>query len=173
MNTLTITITGNTLSLSGNYVYEEKIIKGITNVDFDFTSLDVSNNAILRAKIDYGDGSEIENVAYTPGFDHENQPITYYFALYGAYSPLLIKSHIYHPPEGTSYFNSLTAGVYLELTNNRAVNFYFPLKIAQPSYYEDIKNISVATTQLVSVSSSDVFCTIHSKTGDIQNIVLL
>ena len=173
MNTFTFSITGDTQTLSGSIYYNEIIAKGDTNIQFDFTNLDTSKNSIIRAKIDYGDGSDVETAIYSPGFDHETQPITYYFALYGSYSPILLKSHTYTPPDNSNYFNALTASFNFELSNSRILNIYFPIKIAQASYYEIMQSIDVVSTQILSVSSGDVFCTIHNKTGDIQNIVLL
>jgi hypothetical protein len=173
MNTLTLYITGDTQYLSGNNYYQETVAKGRTGMEFNFTGLDTSKNSILRAKINYGDGADIENIIYSPGFDHEVQPITYYFALYGSYSPILIKTHIYDPPDNSNYFNSLTASFHFELSNGKITNLFFPIKIAQPSYYDEVGNINIASTQLVSVSSSDVFCTVHNKAGNVHNIVLL
>jgi hypothetical protein len=171
MTTNTITVTGNTQSLSGNIYYNETIIKGRGVVNFDFTGVDTTDNTILRTKIDYGDNSEPEIISYSVGLDHINQPITYYFALYGTYSPLLIKSHTYDPPLNT-YFTSLTAKFYLELADTRLINIFFPIKIAQPSYYSEMENINIGATQLICTSESDVFCTLHDKTGDVINIVL-
>jgi len=71
--------------------YNEISVKGKSTITFDFTHLDTLYNNILRARIDYGDGTEVEELTYSGGLDHLNQPITYYFALYGAYSPLLLK----------------------------------------------------------------------------------
>lgn len=172
MTTTTIAITGNTQSLSGSIYYTPCIVKGRGNIDFDFTALDTTDNTILRAKIDYGDGSDIEYSTFNVGLDHSTQPITYYFALYGTYSPLLIKSHVYEPPAGSSYFDSLTAKFYIELADSRLINFYFPIKIAQPSFYQEMGRINIASTQLVSVCSNDIFCAIHDKTGDVVNIIL-
>ncbi len=172
MTTATITITGNTQTLSGNVYYDTLIVKGRNTINFDFTSLDTTDNTILRAKIDYGDGSNIEYATYSVGLDHSTQPITYYFALYGTYSPLLIKSHLYEPPSEDTYFNALTAKFYLELADSRLINFYLPIKIAQPSYYEELGRINIASTQIVSVCSNDIFCALHDKTGDVVNIIL-
>jgi hypothetical protein len=172
MNTTTFTITGNTQTLSGNIYYDEVTVKGRSDISYDFTQLNTVNNTILRARFDYGDGSEVENINYGISLDHINQPITYYFALYGAYSPLLIKSHIYDPPVGDSYFKSLTASCYIELADTRLLNLYFPIKISQPSYYEEIGDINIGATQLINVSSNDIFCSIYDKTGDVFNIVL-
>jgi hypothetical protein len=172
MNTTTFTISGDTQTLSGNIYYEEIVVKGRSVIEYDFTQLNTTNNNILRARFDYGDGSEVENINYGIGLDHINQPITYYFALYGAYSPLLIKSHTYEPPAGDSYFQSLTARCYIELANTKLLNLYFPIKISQPSYYDEIGDINIGATQLLSVSSNDVYCSIYDKTGDVFNIVL-
>lgn len=171
MNTTTLTITGDTQTLSGNIYYDEITVKGRSTINYDFTQLNTVNNNILRARFDYGD-TTIENINYGIGLDHINQPITYYFALYGTYSPLLIKSHIYDPPAGDSYFQSLTAICYIELANTELLNLHFPIKISQPSYYDEIGDINIGATQLVSVSSNDVYCSIYDKTGDVFNIVL-
>lgn len=170
--TTTFTISGDTQTLSGDLFYNEISVKGKSTITFDFTQLDTLYNNILRARIDYGDGTEVEELTYSVGLDHLNQPITYYFALYGAYSPLLLKSHTYDPPDGDTYFKSLTAKYYIELADTRILNLHFPIKISQPSYYDEIGDINIAATQLISVSSSDVFCAIYDKTGDVLNIVL-
>jgi hypothetical protein len=172
MNTTTFTISGDTQTLSGNIYYEEIVVKGRSTIEYDFTQLNTTKNNILRARFDYGDGSEVENINYGIGLDHINQPITYYFVLYGSYSPLLIKSHIYAPPSGDSYFQSLTAVCYIELSNTKLLNLYFPIKISQPSYYDEMGDINIGATQLVSTSSNDVYCSIYDKTGDVFNIVL-
>lgn len=172
MTTTTITITGNTQTLSGDVYYDPIVIKGRNMVNFDFTSLDTTDNTILRVKTDYGDGSQIEYTVFSIGLDHATQPITYYFALYGTYSPLLVKSHLYESPSENTYFNALTAKFYIELADSRLLNFYFPIKIAQPSFYQEMGRINIASTQLVSVCSNDVFCAIHDKTGDVINIIL-
>lgn len=172
MNTTTFTISGDTQTLSGNIYYEEIAIKGRGTIEYDFTQLNTTKNNILRARFDYGDGSEVENINYGIGLDHINQPITYYFALYGSYSPLLIKSHIYAPPSGDSYFQSLTAVCYIELSNTKLLNLYFPIKISQPSYYDEMGDINIGATQLISTSSNDIYCSIYDKTGDVFNIVL-
>jgi hypothetical protein len=171
MNTATFTILGDTQVLSGNIYYEEIAIKGRSAIEYDFTQLNTTKNNILRARFDYGDGT-IENINYGIGLDHINQPITYYFALYGAYSPLLMKSHIYDPPVGDSYFKSLTARCCIELANTKLLNLYFPIKISQPSYYDEMGDINIGATQLISVSGNDVYCSIYDKTGDVFNIVL-
>lgn len=171
MNTSTFTISGDTQTLSGNIYYDEIAIKGRSTIEYDFTQLNTTKNNILRAIFDYGDGT-IENINYGIGLDHINLPITYYFALYGAYSPLLMKSHIYDPPSGDSYFKSLTARCYIELSNTKLLNLHFPIKISQPSYYDEIGDINIGATQLIGVSSSDVYCSIYDKTGDVFNIVL-
>ena len=172
MNTTTFAITGDTQALSGNIYYDEITVKGRSLISYNFTQLNSSNNNILRAIFDYGDGSDVDNINYGIGLDHINQPITYYFALYGTYSPLLIRSHIYDPPSGDSYFQSLTAICHIELANTQLLNFYFPIKISQPSYYDEIGDINIGATQLISASSNDIYCSIYDKTGDVFNIVL-
>lgn len=172
MNTTTLFVTGSTQSLSGDIYYDEITLKGRTNVLFNFVDLESFNNNILRAKINYGDGRESKILSYSVGFDHISQPITYYFALYGGYSPLLVDNHIYDPPKGDTYFKSMTASFALELADTSLITFFFPIKIAQPSYYEEIGNFDIADTQLISSPDNDIFCAIYDKTGDVSNIVL-
>lgn len=172
MNTFTVNITGSTQTLSGNIYYSPLLFKGRSNVVFDFTTLETLNDTILRAKIDYGDNSEIEYTSFKVGIDHLTQPITYYFALYNNYNPLLFKSHIYDPPIEDTYFKSLTAKFYIELASDKTISIFIPIKIAQPSYYDEIGALDIGSTQIVSVEENSIFCTLYDKTGDGVNIIL-
>lgn len=172
MTTKTISVTGNTQTLSGDIFFDTSVIKGRGEINFDFTELDTSDDQILRATIDYGDGSDLVYKTFGIGLDHETQPITYYYALYGAYSPLLIQTHLYDPPIGDTYFNSLTAKFYVELSDTRTINFYFPIKVAQPSYYDELDRIEISSTQLVSVSTNDIFCAINNRDNNIISMIL-
>ena len=171
MNTYTVTITGNTLSLPNTVYYDEVVVKSDTEFTFDLTAIEFSFNNILRLDVDYGDGSDLEKYTFDVGVSHEISPITYEIALYGGYSPAKILKHVY-TPINDAYFTQLSASLLLQYGNFDYTKIIIPIKIAQPSYYEALGSIDILDTQVIATTANNIFCILKDGNGNIINMVL-
>ena len=174
MKSTTVYLSGDTAAMGSQTIYYNQITsKGAITIDFDFNQIDSTSNNILRAVVDYGDGSDAEKYIIDVSVDHSVYPITYYIARDGSYSPVYLVSHSYLPSTiSSSYFNMLSANILLQYIDGTQTTFIIPIRIAHESYYDAIGKASILNTQLVDNLNSDIFCIVQNEVGDVINVVL-
>lgn len=170
MNSTTIYLSAN--SLSADYVnfYGPFLIKGSTDVAFNLYNVQEDINPVTNIFGYFGDASEYEDVL------NLHLDISTLDAVEIATSGKIrsIKqtfSHTYEKEQST-FVNYLTASFYLTYASQRRGTHNVAFVHVKDSYYDNIKQIHLNSTQILPVSTNDAIAVASNETGDVFHLYL-
>tara|TARA_R100000951_G_C2618775_1_gene173715 strand:- start:32 stop:556 length:525 start_codon:yes stop_codon:yes gene_type:complete len=172
METKTVNITAVPTVSSFHVPVDEIIIKGRTNVIFNFDNVAETSYQAVKLYADPGDGADVIHRDYDIIKNYIDSDLTLRIARYGKLNEVLSNLTHAYVPATSSYFTSLTATFKVTFSNFEYISFTIPIKIAQESYYTAINKLSLIETQMTDVTGNDVFAILQTKSGEAFNAVL-
>ena len=169
-NTITVDFSAN--RSAGDYTinYLSIDIRDGDVVVFDLTSVDEENDPVIVVEGVFGDGSTYSS-SLNVNVSLVNYDIIKVANTGKVYSTPQTFSHEYQKT-GNTYSDSITASFALTYTSNRKGIFNIPINLLQSSYYDSIQYIHYNTTQIVPVSTNDIFAVATTKDGSAFNMLL-
>lgn len=131
-----------------------RVFKGKTEIGIDVSGVHLDYNPIIKLDIDFNDGTPLLSKSYN--FDNSSSIVQ---PVFHAYLP----DNAYH---SVVYYPSL----YLTFLNGSDLMYQCPVRILQKSYYNQYKNIDIASAQFIDNKENDLFCVMDTGNGDILNI---
>jgi hypothetical protein len=170
MNSTTIHLSAN--SLSADYVnfYGPFLIKGTADVAFNLYDIQEDINPVTNIFGYFGDASEYEDVL------NLHLEISTLDAIEIATSGKIrsikqIFSHTYEKDQST-FVNYLTASFYLTYASQRRGIHNVAFVHVKDSYYDNIKQIHLNSTQILPVSTNDAIAVASNESGDVFHLYL-
>ena len=157
---------------SFSVVADEIILKGKSDIIFDFDNVVESTYGAVKAYIDLGDGTSTYTIDYDLVKNYINSDLTLKIAEFGKLNNILNDIRHTYLPSASTYFTSLTASFNITFSNFTKVTIYVPIKIAQSSYYSAIGRLNLLETQMIDVSSNKIFAVLQNDNGDVFNALL-
>lgn len=163
MKTYTTSFSTNPYISQGSYVIEQTPtnLKGKTEVTIDLTQIDESVTYVKTVDISWGDGTTNTINSLNIVKDYYTESIITEVLYNKDVSVCSTYSHIYYPTNA-AYFTQYQCVITLTFLNDFVGKIFIPFKVAQASYYDDIDDMSVANTQLLPLSSSNVILNVQA-----------
>lgn len=160
----TSTVKFNYPKLTNGVVVSDKlVIKGATKIIYDFTYMVETDFKAASITIDWGDGTPHTIKKRNVSFNYRTQSI-FDEVLYGALggSVLTVYEHEYSNNSkyyGRNYYSRVT----VVWEDGSYTHFIQPILIIWDSFYDDIQDLSLLSTQLLPISSNKTFTNLESK----------
>lgn len=148
MRTINVQLSASNFN-DGQVIYLDQLnIKGINNVVYSLSGISEQNSDALYLDIDWGDTT-----------------IPYHTKRGALSSSNSILTDIHH-----RYYNDissinmlLSTQIRVVFRDNKTLRFVQPLQIFKPSYYDEIGDLNLLTTQILPLSTSNTFLNFEGK----------
>lgn len=166
-NNITISLSAD--NSTANYVnlYGPFLIKGISSIEFSLIDIAEQLDPILHISGDFGDGVLYEDMLNT-NIDLSTLNAIQIMQTGKIRSVDQTFSHIYEKGE-YSFVDHLTASFVVTYTSQRRGVHNVQLTHIKDSYYNTIKQIHVNSTQILPVSTNDIFAVASDARGNVFN----
>lgn len=168
--TLTINLSAAQPSADYTKVYGPYFIKGIAPIAFNLYQIQEETDPVLHIIGDFGDG-----VIYEDALNLHNT-IESAGAVEIAESGKImsIAQNINHTyvKQTSSFVTTLTALFVLQYTSSFKGTHKVLFNLTKDSYYNTVKEINILTTQLMPVTSHDVFAVANDAQGNVFNLYM-
>ena len=170
MNSITVHLSANSLSADYINFYGPLLIKGATDVVFNLYKIQEEIDPITNAFGYFGDGSEYEDTL------NVHLDLSTLDAIEIATSGKIrsvqqIFSHVYEKDQ-TTFVDYLTASFYLTYASQRRGVHNIAFMHVKDSYYDNIKQLHLNSTQILPVSTNDVIAVASNESGDVFHLYL-
>ena len=168
----TLTINLSAAQPVANYVntYGPYFIKGIAPITFNLHQINEETDPVLHIDGDFGDGS-----TYEDALDLHNTIATAGAIEIAESGKIMsISQNINHTyvKQTSSFVTSLTALFVLHYTSSYVGIHKVMFELAKDSYYNTVKEINIMSTQLMPVTSHDIFAVASDAQGNAFNLYL-
>lgn len=157
---------------SFSVIEDEIIVKGKSDILYNFDNIVESTYGSVKAYIDLGDGTTPYTIDYDLVKNYTSSDLTLRIAEYGKLNNILNDIQHTYKPLSTAYFTSLTATFNITFSNFTTITIYVPIKVAQSSFYTSIGRLNLLETQMTDVSSNNIFAILQTDAGDVFNALL-
>lgn len=155
-----------------NYVnvYGPYLIKGITPINFNLYQIQEETDPVLHIVGDFGDGSTYEDALNL----HNTLGSAGAIEIAESGKVMSISQNINHTyvKQTSSFVTTLTALFVLQYTSSFTGTHKIVFKLTKDSYYNTIKELNILSTQLMPVTSHDVFAIANDAQGNAFNLYL-
>jgi len=148
---------------NGVIVSDKLVVKGATKILYDFTYMIETDFKAASITIDWGDGTPNTIKKKNVSFNYRTQSI-FDEILYGALggSVFTVYEHEYSNNSkyyGRNYYSRVT----VVWEDGSYTHFIQPILVVWDSFYDDIQDLSLLSTQLLPISSNKTFTNLESK----------
>lgn len=155
-----------------NYVnvYGPYLIKGITPINFNLYQIQEETDPVLHIVGDFGDGSTYEDALNL----HNTLGSAGAIEIAESGKVMSISQNINHTyvKQTSSFVTTLTALFVLQYTSSFTGTHKIVFNLTKDSYYNTIKELNILSTQLMPVTSHDVFAVANDAQGNAFNLYL-
>jgi len=155
-----------------NYVnvYGPYLIKGITPINFNLYQIQEETDPVLHIVGDFGDGSTYEDALNL----HNTLGSAGAIEIAESGKVMSISQNINHTyvKQTSSFVTTLTALFVLQYTSSFTGTHKIVFNLTKDSYYNTIKELNILSTQLMPVTSHDVFAIANDAQGNAFNLYL-
>lgn len=154
---------------TANYAtqYGPFLIKGISSIEFSLINLAEQLDPILHISGDFGDGALYEDMLNT-NIDLSTLNAIQIMQTGKIRSVNQTFSHIYEKG-GSSFVDHLTASFVVTYTSQRRGIHNVQLTHIKDSYYNTVQQIHINSTQILPVSTNDIFAIASDARGSVFN----
>lgn len=144
-------------------VGNKEAIKGASKVTFDFTGIFSIDSKASKISIDWGDGSPILYKGKSVVFDYREQSI-FDEVLYGALGGTVLTSYSHEYFNDTAYYGKdFFAKILITWEDGTYTYIVQPITVFWDSFYDDVQELSILSTQVLPISTNETFINLESK----------
>lgn len=168
--TLTINLSAAQPIADYTKVYGPYFIKGIAPVVFNLHQIQEEADPVLHIVGDFGDGVVYEDALNI----HNTAASAGAIEIAESGKIMSIAQNINHTyvKQTSSFVTTLTALFVLQYTSSYKGTHKIVFKLAKDSYYNTVKEINILSTQLMPVTSHDVFAVANDAQGNVFNLYM-
>jgi hypothetical protein len=168
----TLTINLSAAQPVANYVkaYGHYFIKGIAPITFNLHQIQEETDPVLHIVGDFGDGTTYEDALDL----HNTIESAGAIEIAESGKIMSITQNINHTyvKQTSSFVTTLTALFVLQYASSYTGTHKVLFELAKDSYYSTVKEINIMSTQLMPVTSHDVFAVANDALGNVFNLYL-
>lgn len=163
MNKLNIYYSVSSTQDSQLLYYEPVNFKGSSSVTFILTGINEELNNVLFLEIEWGDGTKKEYYQKDLIFDYKEESI-FNEILYGKVGGSIATFYTHDFFNNLSSYNvALSAQFLFTLSNGATIHIIQPIGVFKNSFYDEIGDLSLLSTQITPTSSNFTFVNFEGK----------
>lgn len=148
---------------NGVIVSDKLVIKGATKVLYDFTYMIESDFEAASITIDWGDGTPQTIKKKNVSFNYRTQSI-FDEILYGALGGSVFTVYEHEYSNNSRYYGrNHYSRVTVVWEDGSYTHFIQPILVIWDSFYDDVQDLSLLSTQILPISSNKTFTNFESK----------
>lgn len=168
--TLTINLSATQPTADYSTVYGPYFIKGIAPIVFNLYQIQEETDPVLHIVANFGDGTTYEDALNL----HNTIESAGAVEIAESGKIMSIAQNINHTyvKQTSSFVTALTALLVLQYTSSYIGTHKVLFELAKDSYYSTVKEINIMSTQLMPVTSHDVFAVASDAHGNAFNLYM-
>jgi hypothetical protein len=141
----------------------KEAIKGASSVSFDFSNMIGPESRASKITIDWGDGSPVLAKGKDVVFDYRRDSI-FDEVLYGAIGGTVLTSYSHEYFNDSQYYGKdFFAKILITWEDGTFTYIVQPITVFWDSFYDDVQEFSLLSTQILPVSTNETFISFESK----------
>ena len=144
-------------------VGNKQAIKGASRVTFDFTEINAIDSIASKISIDWGDGTPILNKSKSVVHDYRQESI-FDEILYGAIGGTVLTKYTHEYFNDSQYYGKdFFAKILITWEDGTYTYIVQPITVFWNSFYDDVQELSILSTQILPLSTNETFINFESK----------
>lgn len=170
MNTYIISLSAS--GVAETYTLPQQTFQGTTQISFDLLNVSETNYKVIKVTADFGDNTAVVTQQPQIITTYANSSETLKIAENGRTNRALDTIHHTYYATTSAYYTIYNCVINVTYSNLTQSVVIAPIRIAQTSFFSEYNELSLVGTQLVSVSTNDVYAILQSKNGSMYNLVI-
>ena len=166
-NTYTLTLTSS--GIAGSSWEPTRTFQGPTNIIFNFTPISETTFNVVGLYVDYGDTEVLQrSIEIQKTFSDSDETVR--IAESGKLSYVLDNVEHTYFPTNSAYITQWTTQIKLIYSNFNSYVFNIPIRLAQTSFFSEVGELNIKSTQFIDISSNKQFFQLVNNSGSVYSV---